>query len=61
MDKYYNEIIDYIENDAEIMIPMDKLSNPDGSGITKREYGLILLEILCDELREHFCDKNLNK
>lgn len=48
------EIINYIENDAEIMIPIELLFNSDGSHITKTEYGKVVLEILCAELREHF-------
>lgn len=48
------EIISYIENDAEIMIPIERFFNPDGSHITKKEYGKVVLEILCVELREHF-------
>lgn len=48
------QIISYIENDAEIAIPIDRFFNEDGSHITKKQYGKILLEVLCQELREHF-------
>ena len=48
------QIISYIENDAEIAIPIERFFNEDGSHITKKEYGKVLLEILCEELREHF-------
>lgn len=48
-------LISYIENDAEIAIPIERFFNKDGNAITKKEYGKILLEILCVELREHFC------
>lgn len=49
-----NTIIDYIENDAEIAIPIERLIHKDGSSLTKKEYGKVLLEILCEELREKF-------
>lgn len=52
--KARNEIIDYIENDAEIAIPAERFFNDDGTHITKKKYGHILLEILCQELREKF-------
>ena len=48
-------LISYIENDAKIAIPIERFFNEDGNAITKKEYGKILLEILCVELREHFC------
>lgn len=49
------KIISYIENDSEIQIPIERFFNKDGSHITKKEYGKILLEILCKELRDKFC------
>lgn len=54
------QIINYIEEDAEIPIPIKRFFNEDGSHITKKEYGKVLLEILCVELREKFRIK-LNK
>ena len=45
------DLIKYIENDAECTIPIERFFNEDGSHITKKKYGLILLEILCEELR----------
>ena len=48
------EIISYIENDSEIPIPIDRMRDEDGSRITRKKYGLILIEILCKELREKF-------
>lgn len=48
------ELISYIENDAEIPIPIDKFFNEDGSHLTKQQYGKVLLEVLCVELRERF-------
>ena len=47
------EVIKYIENDSEIAIPIDRFFI-DGNHITKKEYGLIVLEILCKELRNKF-------
>ena len=49
------DVIKYIENDAEIAIPIERFFDALGNHITKKEYGKILLEILCKELREHFC------
>ena len=49
-----SELIDYIENDAEIPIPINELmKNEDGlsRAITKREYGLVLIKYLVKELR----------
>jgi hypothetical protein len=48
-------LISYIENDAEIAIPINELMNEDGTHLTKKEYGKVLLKYLCIELREHFC------
>ena len=48
------DVIKYIENDAEIAIPIDRFFDALGNHITKKEYGKILLEILCKELREHY-------
>lgn len=48
------EIINYIENDCEIAIPLDEFFNEDGSHITKKKYGKILLKYLVIELREKF-------
>ena len=50
----FKQIINYIENEAEILITNEKLYNPDGCGITKKKYGLILIETLCEELKKHF-------
>ncbi len=47
-------IINFILNDAEIAIPIEKMFNEDKSHITKKKYGTVLLEVLCDELREKF-------
>jgi hypothetical protein len=48
-------LISYIENDAEIAMPINELMNEDGTHLTKKEYGKVLLKYLCIELREHFC------
>lgn len=48
-------LIDYIETDAEIAIPIDEFFNGDGTNITKKQYGKVLLKYLVKELREHYC------
>lgn len=48
-------LIDYIENDAEIAMPIDEFFNEDGTHITKKQYGKVLLKCLVKELREHYC------
>jgi hypothetical protein len=48
-------LIDYIETEAEIAMPIDELMNDDGSHITKKQYGKVLLKYLVKELREHYC------
>lgn len=48
------QLISYIENDAEIAIPIERFFDITGAHITKKEYGKVLLEILCEELRERF-------
>jgi hypothetical protein len=55
VSKCADTIIDYIENDAEIAMPIDEMFNEDGSNITKKKYGKVLLKYLVKELREHFC------
>jgi len=44
------DMIDYIENDAEIAMPIDVLMHKDGSHLTKKEYGKVLLKYLVKEL-----------
>lgn len=48
-------LIDYIENDAEIPMPIDELMHEDGSHLTKKEYGKVLLKYLVKELRTRYC------
>ena len=48
-------LINYIENDAEIAMPIDELMHEDGRQLTKKEYGKVLLKYLVKELREHYC------
>lgn len=48
------EIIKYIENDAEIAIPLNELMHEDGRHLTKKEYGDVLLKYLILELKERF-------
>lgn len=45
------DVINYIENDCEIAIPISMFFDKDGNSITKKEYGKILLEYLVVELR----------
>lgn len=48
------KVIDYIENDSEVAVPIDRFFNDDGTHITKQKYGRIVLEILVQELRDKF-------
>jgi len=48
------EVIEYIKNDSEIAIPIGRFFNDDGSPVTKKQYGLIVLEVLCEELENKF-------
>jgi hypothetical protein len=54
------EIISYIENEAEILIPIEDLVHESGKHLTKKEYGYVLLKHLVIELRKHFSNKQLN-
>lgn len=47
-------IINYIKNDAEILIPAERFFDEEGNHLTKKQYGLVLLEFLCEELEENF-------
>jgi len=47
-------LIDYIENDAEIAIPIDELMHEEGRHLTKKEYGKVLIKYLVKELRERY-------
>lgn len=48
------QIISYIENEAEIAMPVNELMHESGRHLTKKEYGHVLLKYLVIELREHF-------
>lgn len=48
------QIINYIENEAEIAMPANELMHESGRHLTKKEYGHVLLKYLVIELREHF-------
>lgn len=48
------DVIDYIESEAEIAIPLGELIHEDGRKLTKREYGLVLIKYLVEELRATF-------
>ena len=47
-------MIKYIKNDAEILIPVERFFDENGNHLTKKQYGLVLLEFLCQELEEKF-------
>lgn len=49
--EWQREVIDLI-NECEGCIPIDRLFNDDGTHITKKKYGLMLLEIIQQELRQ---------
>lgn len=55
------EIINYIEKDAEIAIPINELMREDGTHLTKKEYGLVVLKYLVIELKEKFKKNNQNR
>jgi hypothetical protein len=48
------DIINYIQNDAEIAMPIDELMHPDGTHLSKKQYGHVLLKYLVKELRERY-------
>jgi len=54
--KTAQDVINYIENDAEIAIPISEFFDITGSHITKKEYGKILLKHLVIELRSKLSD-----
>lgn len=55
-NKTVQDVINYIENDAEIAIPISEFFDITGSHITKKEYGKILIKHLVKELRSKFAD-----
>ena len=57
--KVIKKMIDYIKHDSEIMIPSERLMRINGEHITKKEYGLIMLEILCEELEQKFLPQTI--
>ena len=52
------QVINYIENEAEILIPAEELMHKSGRHLTKKEYGIVLLKHLTTELREKFLKQN---
>lgn len=52
MSKTYtvDEIVEMIMS-AEISIPVERFFREDGSHTTKHEYGLVLLDELCKEIK----------
>lgn len=57
IDTNNKELFDYIENDAEIVIPIEEYFDDHGKHISKKKYGLVLLKYLCEELRDNFLTK----
>jgi hypothetical protein len=49
------DIIKYIENDAEIAMPMDELMHPNGTHLTKKTVWSCIVKIFVKELRERYC------
>lgn len=56
--KTAQDVINYIEKDAEIAIPIDEFFDADGNHVTKKQYGKILLKYLVKELKEKFKQPN---
>jgi len=48
------DVINYVEFDAAIAMPIDELMGEDGRRLTKKEYGKVLLKYLVIELKAHF-------
>lgn len=57
-DKLVREIVDFIKNDAQILIPIESFFDENGQHITKKQYGIVMLNVLCDEIIEKFSPKN---
>ncbi len=51
------QIIKYIEEEAEIKIPISELFHESGRKLTKKEYGFILIKNLVLELKEKFLNQ----
>ena len=49
------DIVAYIENEAEIAMPVNELMHEDGRHLTKHEYGKVLIKYLVIELRNLYC------
>ncbi len=57
IDEAQKEIINYIEDEAEIAMPVNELMHESGRRLTEKEYGHVLLKYLVIELREHFHER----
>jgi len=57
LGKAMEQVINYIENEAEIAMPADELMHESGRHLTKKEYGHVLLKYLVIELRNQFTQK----
>jgi len=60
IDTNNNDLIEYIENDAEVAIPIDEYFDKNGNHITKKRYGLVFTKYLCKELKDMFLTKKYN-
>ena len=58
--KWMREVIGLIK-ECELLIPIERFFNEDGTHITKKQYGLILLEILEKQLEEKIPITTTNK
>lgn len=56
-EEIIQKVIDYIGNDSEIAIPIEEFFDENGEGITKKQYGRVLLKILCQEITDKFITK----
>ena len=55
INKSAKDVINYVEFDAAIAMPIDELMGEDGRHLSKKEYGKVLLKYLVIELKAHFC------
>lgn len=57
-EEIIKKIITYIEEEAEVLIPVNELFNEDGAHLTKRQYGGVVIKYLAEELRQKFLPNN---
>ncbi len=51
------KIIEYIEKESEILIPIKELFHESGRHLTPKEYGSVLIKHLVLELKEKFLNQ----